>query len=752
MSMLNRRTQPLDPAVLQSLVQAQPAPQVVQPAQTTPLRQPSTLVDVLAPTSARRNDVPAQSASITGMLTTPPAATSPMTASPTANSAPPAAVSPTAAPAAPALNARLSETEAELLLDVSSKLADARMKDPAAFNETMAALQALNTNSSGGVDFSTLTQRQQQLLSNLGMTPQNTMVIFQQLYHLLLPESQQETSQAFKKVQASLTSFVSNLDLRESTVSRIQSQARDLAAVQGVVSNLSASSITDLLADQTASVYDLAVGRITSQNFEIRSGMDYTLGHMMVLSQQSPQTLQQVESLIQKVKDEKTLDATETGLLKRYGLDLNSQNKLQTLDGNILDFNAVKQLENVIYSMKDPSEGYSKVLQASAAVIAQSRKLEDITMFARQQTQQVAVTTQEVVQTTQNLEQIRQDANQIDADLKFAQFQATHLSDALDSAAGIFGDVKVDPRMLSQWQIQIVRAPQGLKFFVADKEVTRLEMLSHLGQLLQQQQQEILSKADELARKKTEALTTTAQLGATTEKLEDQKTELKATEQIIAQETATLKRLEDERKQVVREQMPNLSSEEKALVETQIEPMVSHHVEKVVKEAEAAKAEITLAVAKAETAIIQSRAVQAAVASDAQTWSESIQNAQVVADRIGEQLAKLPELKKQATDGSQPASRTQPVDTSEISEAGLAPVPVFKKSMTGPLDPESPEVRAQLRQIDQARANKRLEESYMDQNQRKRFFDKNAQQLNIEQDRAKTDRERFQQEVNELRS
>lgn len=734
MSMLNRRTQPLDPAVLQSLTQATPQQsQAASPARlTTPLKQPEALIDSLAPVSAKRNDVPAQAPSISGMLSAPPATT--------ASSAAPAA------PAAPALNTRLSENEAELLLDVSSKLADIRQQDPAAFAEIMAALQALSTNATGQVDFAALSPRQQELMNTLGMTPQNTKVIFQQLYHLLLPESQQETSQAFKKVQAHVTSFISNLDLRERTVSQIQNQARDLAAVQGVVSSLSAGSITDLLADQTASVYDLSVSRINSQNFQIKNGMDYTLSHMFVLSQQSPQMLQQVEGLIQKVKQEKTLDATETSLLKRYGLDINSENKLQTLDGNILDFQAVSHLENVLYSMQDPSEGYSKVMQATAAVIAQSGQLEKLNLFAREQTAVVQQTTQEVKATTQNLEQIRQDANQIDAQLKFAQFKANHLSTALDAASGLFGPANIDPTVLSQWQVKMVPSAQGMRYFIAEKEVSYQEITAHIGGLLQQQQQEISAKANELARKKTEALTTTAQLGATTEKLEDQKTELKATEQIIVQETAKLKLLEDQRQQVVAAEMPNLKPEEKVIVETVINPMIKERVETVIKESEAVRAEITVAVTQAEVAIIQSRAVQAAVASDAQTWTEHLDEAAKSLDHIAKQLAELPKAEKKPV----AESDARPAPETDFSEAGLAPQPAARKSQTAGLDAEAPEVRAQLRRQEQAQASKRLENSFLEQTQRQRFLDNNAQLLDREQDRAVSDRQRLQQEVKEI--
>jgi hypothetical protein len=735
MSMLNRRTQPLDPAVLQSLTQQQPAPARLT-APLSPLKQPEALLDSLAPTSARRTDMPAQSSSITGALTALPplpAATPDLTPATT-----------TAETAAPALNARLSENEAELLLDVSSKLADARQQNPANFTLIMEALQLLNTDASGSVDFSGLSAPQQQALAGLGMTPQNTKVIFQQLYHLLLPESQQETSQAFKKVQAHVTSFISNLDLRERAASQINLQYRDLSEIRGVVTTLSANSIDDLLKDQTNSVFDLSVGRINSQNFNIRSAMDYTIGHMVVLSQQEPQTLQQVDGLIKKVKDKQTLDVGEQALLKRFGLDLNSENNLQTLDGKALDTQAMGQLENVIFSMSDPSEGYSRVLKASAAVITQSRKLEDITAFAKEQVKEVQQTTVAVVQGSQQLEQIRTDANQIDARLKFAQFKAEHLADAMDSATGLFGQLNLDPQLLGQFQIQIIKEPQGLRFMVAGKEVPRLEMLARLGQLLAQQKAEISGMANQLARKKTEALTTTAQLNVTTEKLETQKTELKATEQLIVAETAVLKQLEAEREQIVAQAAPGLKPEEKLMVETQITPAVEHQVAQAVEAADAVVQEIEVTVAKAESAIIRSHAIQAAVASDAEGWETRIADANDLLNRIDKQLEQLIKTQKSAPAGESP--QAAPAEYAVETGTPLAPQPEPVKE-----EAESDDTRTQFLRSEKAQAQKRNETTFLENTQRQRYVAESQRQQAHEAKLASTDRQRLQQQIKELR-
>lgn len=686
MSMLNRRTQPLDPAALLALTGGAPPPAPSAPARpTSPLKEPGSLVDALAPASAKRTELPAQAASISDALACPPAAAADTTT-------------------------RLSEDEADLLLDVSSKLADIRDQDPAKFALVMSALQQLSTDASGSVDFSTLNSQQQQALTGLGMNAQNTKVIFHQLYQMLLPGTQQESSAAFKKIQAQVTGFISNLDLREKTVSQIQQQARDLAEVQGVVCNLSANSIHDLLADQTASVYDLSVSKINSQNFNIRNGMDYTLGHMVVLSQQSPSTLQQVEGLIQKIKTDQNLDAGEQGLLKQYGLNLNQQNKLETIDGKVLDYQAVNQLENVIFSMKDPSEGYQKVLQASAQVITQSHKLEQASTLAKQQSAVVQQTTAQVVAGTQKVERLRQDANHIDAQLQFANLKASNLAKAMDAATNLFQTANIDPQMLSQWNIQIVpgsgQGVGGLKFMVDGKEVSRLEMLQRLGQLLTQQRAEVAGMITQLAQKKTETLTASAQLGSSTKTLEVQKADLKATEQVIAQGTTELHRLEEEQKKIVAAELPHLKPEERKLVETVIAPMVANEVKVAVKSADEAIQEIRFTIAKAETAIVQAKAVQQAVAQDAKTWDKDIKQGQDLAKLLGDKIGEG----KKAESGEAPARADVKAD--EISDAPLAPQPqgpAFESKA-----PDSAEAKAQERLQEQARTQKRNEDTFLE--------------------------------------
>ncbi|MEZ0371451.1 MAG: hypothetical protein ACAI44_20330 [Candidatus Sericytochromatia bacterium] len=718
MSMLNRRTQPLDPAALQALTGSAPLSPLPAPARpTTPLKQPEALLDNLAPVSTRRTDLPAQSAAISGVLT---------------------------ASNACDINARLSESEAELLLDVSAKLAATRDQDPAAFQAIMQALQQLSSDADGQVDFSSLDSQQQQALTALGMTPQNTRVIFHQLYQMLLPGSQQNTSSAFKKVQAQVTSFISNLDLRERTMTQIQAQARDLAAVQGVVCNLSATSIHELLKDQTDGVYDTGVSKINSQNFDIRNGIDYTLGHMVVLSQKSPETLEQVESLIQKIKKDQSLDSGEQSLLKRYGLNLNQENKLQTIDGKVLDFQAVNQLENVIFSMKDPSDGYSRVLQASASVIAQSRKLEQLGELAEKQSGQVQQITQQVVQGTQNLEQLRQDTNQIDAQLKFAQFKANHLANAMDAATGLFKSLNLDPQLLGQFNIQIVKAPehgdQAFQFYVSGKEVSRLELLSHLGQLLVQQRTEVAGMADQLAKKKTETLTVTATLGATTQQLESSKEGLKATEEIIVKEKAVLHQLEEQREEIVKEEMPNLKPEEQQVVVTQLEPAMKAEVKLADKAADQALVVIRETLAKAETAIVHARAVQQAVADDVKVWEKDEKDARDLTERIDLQLEK-------AKTETAPAETRKP----ESAPAGSdAPPPPQSQASQAKAKADEAEIQAHVRRQEQAQAQKRNEESFLDHAQRDKFFSESLRQQQHTSERAKKDKDILDQEIKEL--
>lgn len=714
MSMLNRRTQPLDPAVLQSLTALPPT---AAPARSTsPLKEPGALIDNLAPATTRRTEVPAQASAITSALSAPPVVD----------------------------GAPMSEDQAELLLDVSAKLAEVREQDPIKFQTVMAALRQLGTDASGQVDFSSLSPVQQQTLMAMGMNAQNTKMIFHQLYAMLLPGTQQESSQAFKQIQAQVTGFISNLDLRQSAVSQIQQKARDLTAVQGIVSSLSASSINDLIADQTNSVYDLSVSKINSQNFDIRNGMDYTLGHMVLLSQESPTTLQQVEGLIQKIKTDQAIDAGEQTLLQRFGLNLNQQNKLQTIDGNVLDYKAVNKLEEVISSMKDPSEGYQKVLQASAAVISQSHKLEQLSSLAQQQSVQVQQTTQQVVQSTQNLEQIRQDANHLDAQLQFAGLRTNNLLKAMDAAAGLMQTVNIDPQLLSQWNIQIVSNGQGpgtQRFFHDGKEISRLDMRQLLDRLLSQQRQEVATMSAELAHKKTEALTATAQLGATTKTLETQKADLQTTEQVIDVATKELHRLQDEEQKVIAAELPHLKPAEKQIVETQIVPITAHEATLAFKAAEQAVAEIHRTVTKAETALAHARAVQQAVADDIRHWEEDLRSGKDLIQQIDQAVETKPESAPVDTPNLQQPSETP------AEAAALAPQPKTPDFEQAGGD----ELQAKALRQEQARSQKRNEESFLESTRNQQAFDEDRRRQAQVDERAKKDAQMLKSETDRLK-
>lgn len=656
MSMLNRRlqTQPLDPAVLQALEQRQPQlPPLPSSRETAPLKSIEGLLgDRFAPpASLPPSGVPAQLPDVSSALKPLPPAAAPVSAS------------------ADPLNTPLSASESELLLDVSARLAGMRQQSPAQFQQVLQGLQKLNAGSDGQVDFSALSAPQQQALSGLGLNPQNTKVIFQQLYHMLLPNAQPGSSDGFKQVQASVTSFISNLDLRSRTFSQISEQARDLTAVQGVVSHLSAGSIQSLLADQTGSVYDLSVSRINKSNFDIRSGMDYTLGHFVVLSQQSPATLQQVEGAIQKIKQDGTLNAEERTMLNRYGLDLNAENKLQTLDGNVLDFQAVNKLENVLFSMKDPTEGYQRVLAASASVIQQSGKLEALAARAQSESQVVQTTTAVVQAQTQNLQEIQAAANQIDTRIQFAKTKADHLTTAMDAATGLFGQLQLNPSLLSRWNIRTVPQANGTtQFFIDDKQVSRLELLHHLGKLLETQQAEINQMAAELAQKKTAALQTIADISENNTTLAVQTDKLEETKEEIKQETQVLQGLVAERDKVVAEVMPTLKPEEQQRVLEDLTPAVDQHVAQAQTQAQEAVKLIEQVVVQARAVHAEAEQVVAAVQADLPKWEQTLEVAAATVKQLGWAIEALEAEGKSIarSDAPPPLVRAE----AEVSEGG----------------------------------------------------------------------------------
>jgi len=691
--MLNPRlqTQPLDPAVLQKLGIDGPAAAKSTVQATQPLQAPELLLDNWRPEPlpASQPQLPAQSSSVSQ-----------------------------------ALGTRLNPQEAELLLGVSARLADVRQQDPAQFQLVMGALQNLNAGQNGQVDFSALDPTQKQVLSGLGMTPQNTQVIFQQLYHMLLPGEQTQGTQAFQKIQSSVTSFISNLDLRQQTVQSLQQQARDLTAVQGVVTSLSAKSIGALLTDQTAGVYDTGISKINSQNFNIQSGMDYTLGHFVVLSQNSPQTLQQVEGLIQKVKQEQPLKPQERRLLNQMGLNLNAHNKLESLiDGQSLDFDSVNQLENVIYSMKDPSPAYQQVLHASAAVIHQSGKLQELSQLARKQVGQVQATTQQVQVQSQQVQQLRTDTNYLDSQLKFAHHKVENLSTTITAATGLLQNVTVDTSLLQAWNIHIVDAPQGKRFFVNDKEVSRLEAVQHMGQILRQQQSEITRMADELARKKTEALKASANLNQATQTLEVQVETLEKTEQEIVKETTKLRELEADFQQTLVTTADQLSAEEKAVVGNSLAPAVTLHVETAVQSAEAVRVEIQSTVTVAREAIVQAQSIQRELAEDLDKWDQTLADSGRILQELGTQIKQV-EGQLAAAGAEAPETVLEPKARSERQT--LAPADSGGLLFDETLATDS---QQQLKRQQQAKAQEQIEASFLERSQQsKRLAETREQQ------------------------
>jgi len=725
--MLNRRlqTQPLDPSVLSKLGIDNPEstgiPRAAAKA-TAPLENPASLLDQWSEVKPR----------VSGSLPVQPI---------TMNSG-----------NTSALNTRLNESEAELLLDVSAKLSTTRQQDPAKFQTIMEALQQLGTNANGQVSFSGLSTQQQEALSSLGMTPQNTQVIFQQLYHMLLPEGQSTTSEAFKTVQSSVTNFISNLDLREQTMNQIQDQAKDLTAVQGVVSNLSANSIQALLADQVNMVYDTGLSSINSQNFNIKNGMDYTIGHFMVLSQQSPQTLQHMEGLIGKLKSDVVLQPQEQQLLSQYGLKVTHENKLETIDGQTLDFQAVKRLEDVIYSMKDPSQEYQQVLFQSAAIIQQSGKLEEIAALASAQNKQVKASTQVVVKQTVELKELQTFANQLDSQLKVAQFKADHLIGAMNAASAptlsapgsVAPAIDLNPTFLKQWGIDIKQNGSQMQFFIQDRQVSRLEILQHLGQLLLQQKTEISQVANTLVEKQTEAIKTSTELNQSTQKLETETDQLEDTERILATEKAKLQEMEAERQKLLIEVKPNLKPEELEHLENDINPAVEAAMTQAVEKAEVVAKEIKVTIAAANAAIQTSRVLQAKVAEDIDLWGHTISESQRLIDQADKQLK---QLQTQEQPDSPPVLQAQTRTnerTQEKARIAQGPNLLTDKEIL------AQEQKARQEIQDQQSTQKDIEATYLEHNESSKRFDESMDQSRQIRLQAQADRQRLQTETQAL--
>jgi hypothetical protein len=699
------KTQPLDPAALQALDLKTDAPRSSPVQATAPLRAPEMLSDRLQALPPPPSGVPAQTVSLGA----------------------------TQSPA-------LSSGEAQLLLGISEKLGNLYKTDRNQFNLAMQSLEKITT--SGQVDFSCLTSQQQDLISSLGLTTQNTNMVYEQLYQLLLPTQQTQTSNAFQSVQSSVSCFLSNVDLRQKTFSQIESQARDLSRVQGVVSHLSASSINDLLADQTAGVYDLSVSKITGQNFDIRSGMDYTLGHFVVLSQESPMTLQNVESVLQKVQNDQEVSGAERSLLNKYGLNVNAQNKLETLDRNPLSLKEVQQLESVVFSMKDPSAGYQKVLSASADVIRQSNKLEELGKRATFEVAQVQQTTVEVVTQNQNLLVTHQATNQLNAKLQTVQSQVQQLQNAVETAPSLIAptaSLDISPLLLAQWNVRVEQGPEGARFFIADRQVSQLEVMQHLGGILKQQQAFVQQMAADLAKRKSEALKTTANLAQTTQKLETQTEKLEKTRAEIQVETIKLKDLELTRLDVVKQVAPSLKPEERVMVQEVIDPFVKQTVVSVQTRIAELDKEIEQTLTQAHAAITESHATQEIVIRDSRRWEKTLSQAEDLDLAITHTLDKLPQ-KSESTPSS---IKDEPLSEVLLPEAKQ---PFGLSSGDGSDD----EVAA-LKKAEQAKAYAKIEQSNLE---RKRFEEAQAEiraQAKQTQKRAELDKALFQAVIEDIR-
>lgn len=711
--MLQRRlqTQPLDPSILHALEnpQAQPAPSL-GPLKTAPLQQPGLLLDRFTmPTNSppKNLEVPAQSSSVTD-----------------------------------ALNTRLNASESELLLDVSARLSTVRNQDPAAFAEIMTALQQLSSGNDGLVNFSALSSRQQGLLAEMGMTPQNTGVIFKQLYHMLLPGDQGDSSQAFQRVQAKVTSFISNLNLREQTLQHMNTQAKDLMAVSGMVSSLSANSIQSLLKDQTDSTYDLAVSKINSQNFEIKSGMDYTLGHFFVMSQQSPAELQQVEGLIEKVRSDQVLQPAERQALNKYGLSMNAHNKLETLDGKALDFAQINSLQNALYTMKDPTQEYQQVMNKMAGIITQSNKLSEYAALATQQNQQVQQTDQEVQVKTQTVHQLRNQANVLAVEIKQMQVQTDTIADAMNSATGIFADVAIDPAILAQHNIRIQPGTNGLQFFMDNRPASRLEVLHRLSGLMQNMKQQIEVKAETLGTTKVEALKAGVDLNHTEVKLEKEVVALEQTQAQIEIEKQKLLALQSDLNDYLPTALPQMKAEEIALIETTVKPLLDQHIEKVIHSVETVQATTVKTLAHAQQTLYQARQARELLAEDLVKWDDAIETAQALVKAIDHKLKQLPaqieKLKQQTPDIREEA---QPYDQRPASSQSA-------DALDG--SDQAAEQRFQQHTQAQSAGQRRNESTYLAHQQGEKRFAETLQNSRSERLRSQSEREQFNQQAKEL--
>lgn len=778
--MLNNRlgTQPLDPNILLKLEKGVPAASV---AKTQPLSAPEGLLnpgllgDAFRQPPSTQGSVPAQTGAVREALK-------------------PIEMKPLSAPiSAPGLGVAtqgpsLSDTEATLLLDLSAKLGDMRYQSPINFSQAVSALQKINLTGSQG--FTQLTSSQRQILDNLGITPENSNNILQKLYQVILPDSQGgNTSSSFQQAKSSVNSFLSGLNLQEQAMSVIRN-AEDLNQVAQLVDGLSAGGISSLLADRAIVVNDLAVGEINSQNFQITTPMDFTVGQVFVNAQNAPEKLDGVASILQKVKQSAPLNREETLLLGEYGLFVNKDKQLQTMNAESpLPEQSIAQLEQMLTTVKSSSntEMYNQVIGQSIALLQSSEQYLALSEKARNMALELVKESDQVAGNTALLDQQRQQANILQAKLDTEQDKAQNLVNAsavvdainVGSTQGggpiAFGITNVTAPVIGSMSagvsafqkpdlspgeiadvfekigIQVQEGAGGYQFFLNGRELSREEVKSYVTQSLSQVSKDLGNTANALKHQQNKVNATSEEVKAGQQRVRTRQEELDAVETELAaaeqQYTQDLKAYQDIRDKARLELPPD----ELAQLDQVLDPMISRVATEAFMHRAQTQVIINAAEAQATQVMAEADRALADLARDQEQWNTSLKAAEA-------SLTDLQTfLNASATANTKTATKAEPEDAAPAAEArrerrGYNPLEQPAKSGTAPLNPvwldrHSAEMTQKAQEKAQAQA--RNEQIYFENLQNEKRFDADMQKQReaVDAQRLEANRRRAAEDV-----
>lgn len=495
----------------------------------------------------------------------------------------------------PVLEANLNNTEAQILVESSKTIADIYQASPKSFQELMVGLE--RAAQSGRVNFNLMTAGQRQHLASLGLDEKSSSTLIRQLFHMMKPLQDGQTTNAYQQIQQGLKSYFSGTSMQQRTIQQIESEAQDLIRTQQLLRELGGSGIRNLLDDKAAEHYDIAVSTVNSGNFKFHSAMDSTLSQILLASKQSPAKLGNLTHAIQNLQQSGSIDLSQRKVLSDFGLNVvddpggNGQLKVMDRGGQVVPADKLWKLFTVSSTYQNASPALQGVIDRGAMVIAQSGVVDDLRakQFEQRQnvsTQNAAVNVQhqrvdeirqQTVQTNQKVTELTEETQTLNQVLTSA---LTGLTSAFGAAApaassAAMSALATNQSFLSKYNVRVTGVISGdMEYFIGAMKASRSAVMLYLSNQLQQVNQELESTETVLASQKSEMLESMDDLLGMDSQLQTDSKELANTNQQLIVETDKLEDMEKDFEQYVAKETPNLTEEEKQVVNEDILPTV----------------------------------------------------------------------------------------------------------------------------------------------------------------------------------